>query len=179
VWAQYVLIYSPVCLYNFTFRLLSRLMKGALWQVTHRSENISVIQGDYLSTGCRPFGWSGGSSTFLSRQIGSYTLGTVACVTSQGTYTHCNCSSVSAVVKIYCECLYASCPGSLTNLESHVPTASVFDLRDRQLWISCISYVKITHENSIYPSIYLWLYSPCGPWPLFLFINPIQSVGFL
>jgi hypothetical protein len=27
-------------------------------------------------------------------------------------------------------------------------------------------------------SIYLWLYSPCGPWPLFQFLNP-EMVGLL
>jgi hypothetical protein len=36
-------------------------------------------------------------------------------------------------------------------------------------------------DKSIYPSIYLlWIYSPFhGPWPLFQFLNPIQSVGLL
>jgi hypothetical protein len=28
------------------------------------------------------------------------------------------------------------------------------------------------HNLPIYQSIYLWLYSPCGPWPIFQFLNP-------
>jgi hypothetical protein len=31
---------------------------------------------------------------------------------------------------------------------------------------------------SIYLSIYLWLYIPCGPWPLFQFLNPYSRYDF-
>jgi hypothetical protein len=32
---------------------------------------------------------------------------------------------------------------------------------------------------STQPSLYLWLYSPCEPWPLFSFLIYTQSVGLL
>jgi hypothetical protein len=43
-------------------------------------------------------------------------------------------------------------------------------------------YQFITHQSRYHQtlvsqilSLYLWLHSPCGPWPLFQFLNPIYS----
>jgi hypothetical protein len=35
---------------------------------------------------------------------------------------------------------------------------------------SCLSCEASRHTN-IHRDVYLWLYSPCGPWPLFQFLN--------
>jgi hypothetical protein len=48
------------------------------------------------------------------------------------------------------------------------------------LYISiCLSiylYLSINLSISIYPSMYLWLYTSCGPWPLFQYLN-LYTVG--
>jgi hypothetical protein len=44
---------------------------------------------------------------------------------------------------------------------------------------SALVAVKRIAVNPLYLSINLWLYSPCGPWPLLIVLIYTQSVGLL
>jgi hypothetical protein len=44
-------------------------------------------------------------------------------------------------------------------------------LRTYYIFLLKIIFLKFTRGLILTLSVYLWLYSPCGPWPLFKFFN--------